>query len=86
VTVLGGSATLGSTSDTSSGLTGVNAAGLALASGGAVTALGASRVTSLAQTGMEATDIGAVAALLAAIGIVLVFGSQNRSRRRRRVE
>jgi hypothetical protein len=67
-----------------SGIGDATAGDSALAGSGAAVALEPAGVTALAQTGLDAADLGALAALLALVGIVAVFGAQNREPRRRR--
>jgi hypothetical protein len=50
---------------------------------GAVTLLGSGAATALAGTGSDDLGLGAIAALLALVGVVLMFGARNRTSAKR---
>jgi LPXTG-motif cell wall-anchored protein len=50
-----------------------------VAATGAVTLLGSGAAAALAQTGSDDQGLGAIAALLALVGVVLMFGARNRT-------
>ena len=53
------------------------------AAAGAVTLLGSGAATTLAQTGSDDLGLGAIAALLGLVGVVLLFGARNRTAAKR---
>ncbi|MFF1876710.1 hypothetical protein [Leifsonia sp. NPDC058230] len=87
----GSSTSAGSTTDGDAGAPGGGtptvpvalATGTMTAASGAATILGADAATTLAQTGSDDLSVGAIAALLALIGVVLMFGTRNRTAAKR---